>query len=152
MLECETDFGIYTIGYGWVEAESQSAPPDRYVYCAEGNEDSRTPPNNLAVSYDTNFYGPDDGDDFASAILQQLHGQAAQFGGTAAMTEYGTFGENQVYRVDMLSDQGTCIQWYVCGDHEYVMFSLMIFDEDEAEEDHSMDVAEEAVNSFVWNR
>ncbi len=151
-LECEAEFGTYTIGYGWVEVEGQSAPPDRFTYCAEGNEDSRTPPNNLSVVHDTNFYGPDEGDDFATAILQQLHGQAAQFNGTAYMSEYGTFGENEVYRFDMESDQGDCIQWYVTGDHEYVMFSLMVFDEDEAEEDHSYEVAEEAVYSFVWDR
>ena len=68
------------------------------------------------------------------------------------MTEYGTFGENQVYRFDMDCEDFDAIQWYVCGDHEYVMFSLMIVDEDESGDDHSMDVAEEAVNSFVWNR
>ena len=152
VTECETEFGTYTIGYGWIEVSSQCEPPDYYTYCAEGNEDSRTPPNNLVVSHDTNYYGPDEGDDFATAILQQIHGQAAAYNGTASMTEYGTFGENQVYRFDMDCEDFDAIQWYVCGDHEYVMFSLMIVDEDEFGDDHSMDVAEEAVNSFVWNR
>ena len=151
-IECETEFGTYTIGYGWVEVESHSTPPDYYSYCAEGNENSQTPPNNLAVSHDTNYYGPDEDDDFATAILQQIHGQAAAYNGTASMTEYGTFGENQVYRFDLEMEDFNIYQWYVCGDHEYVMFSLAIYDFDEAEEDHSMDVAEEAVNSFVWNR
>ena len=104
------------------------------------------------MSHDTNYYGPDEGDDFATAILQQIHGQAAAYNGTASMTEYGTFGENQVYRFDMDCEDFDAIQWYVCGDHEYVMFSLMIVDEDESGDDHSMEVAEEAVNSFVWNR
>ena len=151
-LLCETEFGTYTIGYGWIEVEGQSNPPDSFTYCDEGNEDSRTPPNNLYVNHDTNYYGLDEGDDFCTAILQQLHGQAAQFGATAQMTEYGTFGENQVYRFDMVGDDFTTIQWYVCGDHEYVMFSLAIYDEDEAEDDHCMDVAEDAVNSFEWDR
>ena len=150
-LVCETDFGTYTIGYGWVEVEAQRNAPDNYTYCEAGNEDSRTPPNNLWVSHGTNYYAIDEGDDFCTAILQQVHGQAAQFGGTAQMTEYGTFGENEVYRFDLVCEDFTTIQWYVVGDYEYVMFSLAIYDEDEAEDDHCMDVAEEAVNSFEWN-
>lgn len=152
VTECETDFGTYDIGYGWVEVTSHSNPPDYYSYCEDGNQDSVTPPNNLAVSHDMNYYGPDEGDAFATAIIQQLHGQAAAYDGTAAMTEYGTFGENQVYRFDLDCGDFNIYQWYVCGDHEYVMFSLAVYDFDEAEEDHSMEVAEDAVYSFVWNR
>ena len=32
------------------------------------------------------------------------------------------------------------------------MFSLMIVDEDAAEDDDAFQMAEDAVNSFVWNR
>ena len=151
-LLCETEFGTYTIGYDWVEVPSQSLPPYDFIYCEEGNENSSTPPNNLRVSHGSNFYSVDESEDFVAAILQQISGQAAALGGTAAMTEYGTFGENLVYRFDMDCEDSLTVQWYVVGDHEYVMFSLAVFDEDEAEDDHSMDVAEEAVYSFVWNR
>ncbi len=148
-LECDKSFGSYTIGYGWVEVDDRSYPPDDFTYCMEGNENSSTPPNNLRVLHDTNRYSEDEGDDFATAILQQLHGQAASYDGTAQMTEYGTFGENQAYRFDIECDEFTNVEWYIIGDHEYVMFSIFVYDEDE--DDHAMDVAEEAVYSFEWD-
>ena len=150
--QIETDFGSYIIDNGWVEAEDQSNPPSMYVYCNEDDVDSALPPNNLTVSNGTNYYSEDEHEDFCAAILQQLHGQAASYNGTAAMTEYGTFGENMCYRFDMDCEDFDVIQWYVIGDHEYVMFSLTIIDEDEAEDDDCVDMAENAVNSFVWNR
>lgn len=150
--QIETDFGTYTIDNGWVEASSQSNPPSMYVYCNEDDVDSSTPPNNLTVSNGTNYYSEDEHEDFCAAILQQIHGQAASYNGTAAMTEYGTFGENMCYRFDMDCEDFDVIQWYVIGDHEYVMFSLTIVDEDEAEDDDCVQMAEDAVYSFVWNR
>lgn len=155
VLEVETDFGSFQIGHGWSYVPTQSAPPERYTYCDEDDiedDDDGDAPNNLLVMHGTNYYGIDEGDEFCTAILQQIHGQAAMYNGTAAMTEYGTFGENQVYRFDMLCDELDCYQWYVVGDHEYIMFSLMVFDRDDLEDDHALEVAEDAVYSFVWNR
>ena len=79
--------------------------------------------------------GRDEGDDFCTAILQQIHGQAAAYNGTAALTEFGQFGENMCYRFDLDCEDFDIIQWYVVGDYEYVMFGLMIVDEDKADED-----------------
>lgn len=150
-LEIEADFGTFVINNGWILVDGQSNS-SRYVFCNEDDEDSSAPPNNLTVTNDTNYYSEDEHEDFCAAILQQIHGQAASYNGTAAMTEYGTFGENMVYRFDMDCEDFDVIQWYVIGDYEFVMFSLMIVDEDKAEDDNAVQMTEDAVNSFVWDR
>ena len=150
-LEIDAEFGTFVINNGWVLVDSQSGG-SQYVFCNEDDTESRQAPNNLTVRNDTNFYAEDEHEDFCAAILQQIHGQAAQYNGTAAMTEYGQFGENMCYRFDMDCEDLDVIQWYVIGDYEYVMFSLMIVDEDQAEEDNCIEMTEDAVNSFVWNR
>ena len=151
VVEMEKEFGTYEIKNGWVEVDSQSMAPDIFTYCVEGNENSKTPPNNIVVRHDKNQYSKDQHVDFSAAILQQIHGQAASYNGTAAMTEYGRFGENMCYRFDMDCEELDLIQWYVIGDHEYVMFSITIVDEDAAEDDDCIDMAEDSVNSFVWD-
>ena len=35
VLEVETDFGSFQIGYGWSYVPTHSAPPERYTYCDE---------------------------------------------------------------------------------------------------------------------
>lgn len=150
-LEVEASFGTFIIDNGWVEAEEHSNHPNMYVFCNEDDLDASSAPNNLTVLHDTNYYSEDEHEDFCTAILQQLHGQAASYNGTAAMTEYGRFGENMCYRFDMDCEELDVIQWYVIGDHEYVMFSITIVDEDAAEDDDCIDMAEDAVNSFVWD-
>ena len=150
-LEIEADFGSFVVNNGWIEVTGRSNS-SMYVFCNEDDEDSEDAPNNLTVTHDTNPYSEDEHEDFCAAILQQIHGQAAMNNGTAAMTEYGTFGENMCYRFDMDCEDFDIIQWYVIGDYEYVMFSLMIVDEDAAEDDDAFQMAEDAVNSFVWNR
>ena len=150
ILEVEAEFGTFVIDNGWVEASGSSS--SGYTFCNEVDVNSSQAPNNLMVKNDTNYYSAEEHEDFCAAILQQIHGQAASYNGTACMTEYGTFGENMCYRFDMDCEDFDVIQWYVIGDHEYVMFSLMIVDEDRAEDDNCMQMAEDAVNSFVWNR
>ena len=150
-IEVETDFGTFTINNGWVAVDSQTFG-NTYVFSNEEDVDSTTPPNNLTVKYDVNPYSEDQHEDFCTAILQQLPGQAAAYNGTAALTEFGQFGENMCYRFDLDCEDFDIIQWYVIGDYEYVMFGLMIVDEDKADEDDCIQMTEDAVNSFVWNR
>lgn len=143
-------FGSYEVGYDWVEVPGHSAPPNYYSYCMAGDEQSSMP-NNIAVSYGTNRYSLEDSDDFTGAILSQLTVQAAAYNGTAVMTAFSTDPDQPWYRFDVSSDDGArTIQWYICGDYKYVMVSLAIYDEDLAEEDHAIDVAEGIVESFNW--
>ena len=146
----EKEFGSYEVGYGWGEVDDQSDPPYYFAYCMSGNEDSDEAPNNIAVSYGSNYYSKEEGADFTSAILQQITGQAAQYNGTAAMTEYSEDPDHSYYRFDMECEDFTVIQWYLTGDYEYVMVSLMISDEDKAEEENAMEVAQQIVDTFEW--
>ena len=148
-MECNQTFGTYYVTNGWVNVPAQSAPPDTYTYCAAGNENSTTPPNNIVVRHGDNFYSPEEHEDFCTAILQQVTVQAAEFGGTAYLDSYGPINGCMVYKF-VLDCQPYTEQWYFCGDHEFVMVGMQIFDEDEAETDHTRDVAEDILYSFEW--
>lgn len=145
------DFGSYTLDGSWVEVESQSKPPEIFVYCLKGNEDSKTPPNNIVVRYGTNDYTKEQHEDFCTAILVQVKQQAASFGGDAHMEEFGEINGCMCYKFVMDCDPYT-IQWYFCGEKEFVMVGMSIYDQEAAKEDRIEEVAQMIVDSFIWNR
>ena len=146
----EKKFGTYTMSEDWVEVPAQSQPPQIFVYCYEGNEDSETPPNNIVVRRGTNEYKKEQHEDFCAAINVQIKNQAAQYDGQGWLESYGEYNGCMVYQFIM---DGTpyCSQWYFCGDFEFVMVGMNIYDEKAAEEDHIREVAQQIVESFVWS-
>ncbi|MBO4688164.1 MAG: hypothetical protein J5636_06585 [Clostridiales bacterium] len=149
VVEMEKEFGTYEIKSGWVEVDSQSMAPDIFTYCVEGNENSKTPPNNIVVRHDKNQYSKDQHVDFSAAILQQIKGQAASYGGEAHMEGYGEINGCMVYQFVYECDP-YCVQWYFCGEKEYVMVGMTIFDEEESKSDNIREVAQGIVDSFIW--
>ena len=149
VVEMEKEFGTYEIKSGWVEVDSQSMAPDIFTYCVEGNENSKTPPNNIVVRHDKNQYSKDQHVDFSAAILQQIMGQAASYGGEAHMEGYGEINGCMVYQFVYECDP-YCVQWYFCGEKEYVMVGMTIFDEEESKSDNIREVAQGIVDSFIW--
>ncbi|MBO4636589.1 MAG: hypothetical protein J5685_05515 [Clostridiales bacterium] len=148
--EYEQAFGSYIVTNDWVEVPSQSMPPDIYTYCAPGNENSATPPNNIVVRHGENYYSREEHETFCTAILQQVTGQAAEYGGTAYLDSYGPVCGNMVYHF-VLDCTPYTEQWYIVGDYEFVMIGMSIFDEDEAETDGIRDVADDILWTFAWN-
>ena len=145
------DFGSYTLDGNWIEAEKQSVPPEIYVYCLKGNEDSKTPPNNIVVRYGTNEYTKEQHEDFCTAILVQVKQQAASYGGDAHMDGFGEINGCMCYKFVMDCDPYT-VQWYFCGEKEFVMVGMSIYDQDAAQEDNIEEVAQTLVDSFEWSR
>ncbi|MBO4473874.1 MAG: hypothetical protein J5750_03060 [Clostridiales bacterium] len=148
-VEMKKEFGTYTISGEWVEVKSQSMAPDIFTYCLKGNEDSQTPPNNIVVRHDSNQYTKEQHVDFSAAILQQIKGQAASYGGEAHMEGYGEINGCMVYQFVYECDP-YCVQWYFCGEKEYVMVGMTIFDEEATKKDNIWEVAQALVDSFVW--
>ena len=147
----ETDFGSYTLDKYWVEAKGQSIPPDVFVYCFQGNENSETPPNNIVVRHDTNDYTKDQHEDFCTAILVQVKNQAAAFGGDAHLEAFGEINGCMCYEFVMDCTPYT-VQWYFCGEKEFVMVGVSIYDEQAHNQDRAFDVAQALVNSFEWKK
>lgn len=147
----EKEFGSYTLDGDWIEAEKQSVPPEIFVYCLKGNEDSKTPPNNIVVRYGTNDYTKEQHEDFCTAILVQVKQQAASYGGDAHMDGFGEINGCMCYRFVLDCDPYT-IQWYFCGEKEFVMVGMSIYDQEAAKEDRIEEVAQQIVDSFEWDR
>ena len=145
------DFGSFTLDGNWVEAEKQSVPPEIFIYCLRGNEDSNNPPNNIVVRYGTNDYTKEQHEDFCAAILIQVKQQAAQYGGDAHMDEFGEINGCMCYKFVMDCDPYT-VQWYFCGEKEFVMVGMSIYDQDAAKDDRIEEVAQRIVDSFKWDR
>ena len=153
-LSFEKDFGSYDISADWVEAEDS---PGGIYYCHEGDEDAAMP-NNIKVFHDKSRYSEDDVLAFKDAINAQLLQQTKDSGsiitGSGSTTSRGyTLLTFEILPSD--EDDGApykCVQYYIVGDCEYVMVSLMIWDMDkDASEDHSEECAEKIVNSFEWD-
>ena len=145
-------FGSYEVDDDWVEEDASDAD-QIYVYCLQGtyNGAGGEIPNNIMVSHDSNRYDEDDHIEFKNAILRQLNDQIAgtdveEVTGTGYTSDNGYV----VYKFDMAGANEEKIQYYIVGDREYVVVSVMIWDRDAAEEDHIIDVAEEIVDSFEW--
>lgn len=151
--EYEKDFGTYTIDDpDWVEVSAHSDPPDHFSYCVEGNENDRNP-NNIAVNHGESNYDEDEHEEFREAIMRDLGRQIQDAGIDAEITGSGITTDNDLtaYRFEIESDDNLTVMWYIVGDREYVQVSAAIWDEDEAEDDGILDVAEGIVDSFEWD-
>ena len=144
------DFGTYHVDTSWEEVDSGAS---YYVYCEEGTftGDTSDIPDNIMVSHDTNPYGEDEFIEFKNAILLQLNDQMTQYPDVNIVEGAGISSDNgyTVLKFDMRGDESDKVQYYICGDHEYVCVSVMIWDTDASDGD-ILDVAEDIVNSFEW--
>lgn len=145
-------FGSYEISSDWVEANGSS---DDIYYCYDGREND-SQPNNIRVFHDSNKYTEDQILEFKEAIqtqlLQQVAGSDVQLTGSGWTTNSGL--EIIQFNIEPNEEDGSspimCTQYYIVGDKEYVMVSLMIWDKDADEIDQTEECAEKIVNTFEW--
>ena len=148
------DFGSYEISSDWVEAQDDGL--NGVYYCHEGDE-YELQPNNIMVRYGTNKYSKDDVMSFKAAIqtqlLQQFQDIPANIGGGGSYTDNGY----DLIRFEITPDEqdektpGRCVQYYIVGDYEYVMVSVMVWDLDKEESDGCAECAKAIVHSFLWD-
>ena len=146
-------FGSYEISSDWVEANGSS---NDIYYCYEGREND-SQPNNIRVFHDSNKYSEDQILEFKEAIqvqlLQQVSGSDVHLTGNGWTTDNGL--EIIQFNIEPNEEDSSapnkCIQYYIVGDKEYVMVSLMIWDTDADEIDQTEECAEKIINTFEWD-
>lgn len=152
----DEDDGIYEVSYGTYEVDEEweevDADGQTFIYCLEGTYDGHgDTPNNIMVTHDSNNYDEDEHEEFRDAILADLGEQTQDQ--NVVITGRGITSDNgyTVYVFEIEGDDVEQVQYYIIGDHEYVMVSAMIWDQAASEDDDIIDVAEDIVDSFEWS-
>lgn len=149
-LVCDTAYGRIILGPEWVEAESESDPPDSYTFCLEEYADPFDPPYYLTYTHCTNDYSEDTDYLFANDELQAL---TEEFGeGNVSITMSGSFNNDTFVNFEIFTEDAHIYRAYRLRDHEHMIFELTVTDEEAAGDvDFEYLAFGEAPGSFIWN-
>ena len=143
----EKDFGTYEIPVDWMESKTHSTE-NKFFYVKEG-EDDEEKPNNISVNVGSNNYSEDEHESFRNAIINQLSMQV----GNDENVEVTANGSNTtngyiVYTFNIIEkdENITTTQYYIIGDHKYVLVQETKFMDSEETDD----AAQKIVDTFKW--
>jgi hypothetical protein len=143
VLETNDGTATYDVPDGWVMNEEHSQA-GKLFYVSE-DWDGEGTPDNISVEQGTMHYGADESTEFAQAVQEQL---ASQIGESDTLTGEGTTTENgnvvAVFTIE--SDGFTDKEYYIIGDHEYVLVHVTAFSDIEGTDA----AAQQIVDSFEW--
>lgn len=139
-------YGKFTISDNYMIREDHSTKEKPFFVDKRDEHSER--PNNISVNGGSNFYSIDEVDKFKNAIFFQMANQAKAY--KATLTSSGSTTKNgyPLLRFNMESDSLKAVQYYVMGDHKYILVYATIFDF--KEEDSVIEAAEYIANSFTW--
>lgn len=145
-------FGQFDMAQGWVEVDEHSTDPYYYTYVYDGTAEYEYP-NNITVYASICDYQLDESVKLKQDILDSLNQQASEKKIDVEITDSSIITESgmTVLCFNMVKDTNRTIQYYILGEKQYVMVSVSIYDEEQAKNDRSEEVALAIVNSFVWS-
>lgn len=139
-------YGSFTISDNYMIREDHSTKDKPFFVDKKDEHSSR--PNNISVNGGTNYYSIDQELDFKNAIMIQMAMQAKALNATLTSSGSTTTNGYPLLRFNMEGKDQKAIQYYIMGDHKYVMIYATIFEFDD--EDSVIEAAEYIANSFVW--
>ncbi|MBR2603933.1 MAG: lipoprotein [Bacilli bacterium] len=140
------NYGSFSISENYMMREDHSTKEKPFFVDKKDEHSSR--PNNISVNGGTNYYSIDQVDTFKNAIMQQMAYQAKAYNATLTSSGSTTTNGYPLLRFNMEAKDQKAIQYYIMGDHKYVMIYATIFEFDD--EDSVIEAAEYIANSFVW--
>lgn len=141
-------FRTYTVPTGWIESDTYSTK-DKFFYVADGTEQDALP-NNISINMGSNKYSADDHINFRQAIVQQL---AMQLPKDTILNGNGSYTANDyvlyTFTFTIQEEDMTLVatQYYIVGDHKYVMIYESVYDGDTEAVDT---IAKNMVDTFTW--
>ncbi|MBR4830383.1 MAG: lipoprotein [Bacilli bacterium] len=139
-------YGSFTISDNYMIREDHSTKDKPFFVDKKDEHSSR--PNNISVNGGTNYYSIDQVDSFKSAIFYQMANQAKAYNATLTSSGSTTTNGYPLLRFNLEGKDQKAIQYYIMGDHKYVMVYATIFEFDD--EESVIEEAEYIANSFIW--
>ena len=139
-------YGTFSISDNYMIREDHSTKEKPFFVDKKDEHSSR--PNNISVNGGTNYYSMDQELEFKNAIMIQMAMQAKAY--NATLTSSGSTTDNgyPLLRFNLDGKDQKVVQYYIMGDHKYVMVYATIFESEY--EDSVIEAAEYIANSFIW--
>ncbi len=142
-------FGSYTVPTGWVENSTYSTK-DKFFYLVDGTENEAFP-NNISVNVGTNLYSAENHISFRQASVNQLVSQLPKdttLNGSGSHTANDYVVYTFTFSVTENDMTLNATQYYIVGDHKFVMVYESVYDGNTEEVDA---VAKNIVDTFKWS-